>query len=339
MTTISPYQGGYSTRPSPVYASNKSVYAAAPASSVTPQQISDKALLAQYQPVLLMNPLDDPPVAIEDLLKVSTLKKYLHGGKAITLIDRPTLNALKYYNAPNYFLSFSTPGVQNALKQGAFKPTIYGKVIETPHFKALYYLYYFPQSGLSLSEVFQETPARELPQWVQKPVSAVLNRFPITAHEGDVEGSMVFLQKHTLKPTGMLVLQHFKGQSVLWKDIQQIQNHPAIRLRPFSHATDVLKDKNNIPSLRTIHPDLKPIGPDNDLILTWRGRIGDFRRLPWLYERGENLLATELLPSVTGGYRGPGAGHVTPWEVSLALNAVRQPEKAFYHYLDPNPKA
>lgn len=281
------------------------------ATGVDPLPVLDVLLLKRFQPMLMMSFADVPPIGLEELLRHAILKRYQPHQAAVTVSRHPTLALLQQFNAPEYFLSFSPKALINAEKNGLLKPVIYGKAFNSHHFKVLYYFYYFLSSGFVLSRK---------PEWLQK--------HPVTIHQGDAEGVQIFLQKSDLKPVGLFAFRHYGGKSLLWKDIKQVNGHPVIELDAFSHASHAVNNsERSDPSLQIINPELRTIGVHNDLILSWRGRIGNFSPFPLM-----NYIK-ETLPSVTAGYRGPIAEKVSPETVSLRLNAVRNPEATFLRYL------
>ncbi len=282
-------------------------------------------LFKRYQPILLMNPSDVPPMGLEELLRVSTLKQYLPNGQSSTVVQRPTLMDLEKFNAPHYFLSFAPKEVGLRAKQSSKAPVIYGNILETPRFKVLYYFYYFPYSGLSLDDM--DESRHQLPNVLQKNLAQVTDGFQPMIHQGDCEGVQVFLRKPDLKPMGLFAFEHYGGKSLFWNNLKRIQERPIVRLHRASHASHPLQWGESPKQAQAITPELRVLTPQNDIIFSWRGRIGNFHHFPRLNQR------KEFLPSVTAGHRGPVANKVTPWEVSLALNAAQQPEAAFYHYL------
>lgn len=288
-------------------------------------QPSDADLLKQYQPLLFMNPSDTPPVGFEELLRFSTLKQYLPNGQSAMIVQHPTLADLQKFNAPYYFLSFSPKTVSNALKQASTSPVIYGKVLETPRFKVLYYFYYFPDSGISSDDTKETLNA--IPQGVQEKLFQATGKFQPILHQGDCEGVQVFLCKPDLKPIGLFAFEHYGGKSLLWNDVQRFQERPVVRLHTASHASHPVRTGEGTGNTRHITPTLRIVDPENELIFSWQGRIGNFHESPWMNQ------VKETLPSITAGYRGPVANRVTPWEVSLDLNAAQQPETAYYRYL------
>lgn len=263
---------------------------------------SDEILLRRYQPILILDKRDTPPIALKDLMQYSTLKQYRSNGQHFSLVYQPTLEDLRRYNAPHFCLDYSIELVENHLKAGILPPTIYGKVLETNNAKSLFYFYYFPASGI--------------PRISRK----------VKVHPGDIEGVQVLLNKFNLEPIGIFAFQHYGGKSYRWKQIQKSGKQPLIELEHNSHAS--------YPVIASTHRKKEPIDyqleiitRDNHMYFDWRGRIGGFSTYPLLNR------FKQTLPAVTAIARGPIARQVTPEFIDFELNASDNPELVFRRFL------
>ncbi len=196
---------------------------AAPAHAATSRQ-----LLAKYQPVTMLDPLEQfAPTTVDSFVADSALRLETAPGVWSVVQTDPTLATLPGPSDAGSFrldqTGCSPAGGLDAvacyrtawLAHGA-PSVVYGRVAYRPRHVVLQYWYFYYDDLYSY-----DYPPDPL-FW--------------QAHEGDWEAVTVVLDRHGQKPQYVAYSQHCTGERRAWSDLERVGSHPVDHVAIGSHA-------------------------------------------------------------------------------------------------------